>query len=198
MSEAAPDFDPSVALDVGLAAAFGPDDDAPDDGVLAALGAGVGMALHLMPSTDTVQRYQLFGEIARGGTGVILQGRDNELGRDVVFKVLREEHQDNPALQRRFIEEARLSGRLQHPGVVPIYELGRFDARRPYFTMKLVQGRTLAELLAVRSDPSQDMPRLLKVFEQICQTMAYAHSRGSRSQGFWRESARELRAPSSL
>src|SRR5262249_42311604 len=68
--------------------------------------------------------------------------------------------------------------RLQHPGVVPVYGLGRLAAGRPYFTMKLVQGRTLAELLAARTGPGQDRPRLLKVFEQVCQALAYAHARG--------------------
>src|SRR5262249_53997561 len=67
---------------------------------------------------------------------------------------------------------------LQHPGVVPVYELGRFSDRRPYFTMKLVQGQTLARLLAERDEPSQDLPRFLGVFQKVCQTVAFAHSRG--------------------
>jgi tetratricopeptide (TPR) repeat protein len=67
---------------------------------------------------------------------------------------------------------------LQHPGVVPVYELGQFPDRRPYFTMKLVKGRTLAQLLAERTDRAQDRPRFLKVFEQVCQALAYAHARG--------------------
>jgi serine/threonine protein kinase/Tfp pilus assembly protein PilF len=171
---------PVDLLNLGMAAGYAPDD--VDDGVLAALGAGVGMALRVLaPAADAAvpgERYQLFGEIARGGMGVILQGHDNVMRREVVFKVLREEHQDNPSLRQRFIEEAQVSGRLQHPGVVPVYEIGRFDDRRPYFTMKLVQGRTLAALLAERSNLGWDLPRFLKVFEQISQTIAYAHSRG--------------------
>jgi serine/threonine protein kinase len=95
-------------------------------------------------------RYQLFGEIARGGMGAVLKGRDPDLGRDLAVKVLLERHEDKPELVRRFVEEAQIGGQLQHPGIVPVYELGAFADRRPYFTMKLVKGRTLAELLRVR------------------------------------------------
>ena len=61
---------------------------------------------------------------------------------------------------------------------MPVYELGAFADRRPYFTMKLVKGRTLADLLAARPDPAADRPRLLGIFLQVCQTVAYAHARG--------------------
>jgi serine/threonine-protein kinase len=66
---------------------------------------------------------------------------------------------------------------LQHPGIVPVYELGEFPGGRSYFTMKLVKGQTLAALLDKRSAPGNEMPRFLKIFEQVCQTVAYAHSR---------------------
>ncbi len=123
-------------------------------------------------------RYQLLGEIARGGMGAVLKGRDPDLGRDLAIKVLLEKHRDHPELVRRFVEEAQIGGQLQHPGIVPVYELGRFGDHRPYFAMKLVEGRTLATVLAVREDTAYDLPRLLDIFEQICQTMAYAHARG--------------------
>ena len=89
-------------------------------------------------------RYELFGEIARGGMGAVLRGRDPDLGRDLAVKVLLESHEDKPEMVRRFVEEAQIGGQLQHPGIVPVYELGAFADRRPYFTMKLVKGRTLA------------------------------------------------------
>jgi eukaryotic-like serine/threonine-protein kinase len=123
-------------------------------------------------------RYQILGEIARGGMGVVLKGRDHDLGRDLAIKVLLEKHRDQPELIRRFIEEAQIGGQLQHPGVVPVYELGQFGDDRPYFAMKLVEGCTLAALLAARQAIAQDLPRLLDIFEQICQTIAYAHARG--------------------
>jgi serine/threonine-protein kinase len=123
-------------------------------------------------------RYQLLGEIARGGMGAVLRGRDPSLGRDLALKVLLDQHRDRPDLINRFVEEAQICGQLQHPGVVPVYELGALADRRPFFTMKLVKGQTMARLLADRSSPGSDLPRFLSVFEAVCQTMAYAHARG--------------------
>ena len=125
-------------------------------------------------------RYQLQGEIARGGMGAILKGRDVDLGRDLALKVLLESHQGNPEVVSRFIEEAQIGGQLQHPGIAPVYELGTFPEpdRRPYFAMKLVKGQTLAALLQERTNPAHDLPRFLAIFEAICQTVAYAHARG--------------------
>jgi eukaryotic-like serine/threonine-protein kinase len=127
---------------------------------------------------DRPARLQLFGEIARGGMGAVLRGRDGDLGRDLAVKVLLESHQHKPDLVRRFVEEAQIGGQLQHPGVVPVYELGSFADHRPFFTMKLVKGSTLAELIHSRTGPADGLPRFLNIFESICQTMAYAHSRG--------------------
>ena len=94
--------------------------------------------------------------------------------------MLLESHQDNPEVVSRFIEEAQIGGQLQHPGIAPVYELGTFPEpdRRPYFAMKLVKGQTLAALLHERTNPPHDLPRFLAIFEQVCQTMAYAHARG--------------------
>jgi serine/threonine-protein kinase len=123
-------------------------------------------------------RLQLLGEIARGGMGAILKGRDTDLGRDLAVKVLLETHQGKSELVRRFIEEAQIAGQLQHPGVAPIYELGRFADQRPYFTMKLLKGKTLAALLAARQGIEEERARFVVVFGQVCQTLAYAHARG--------------------
>jgi serine/threonine-protein kinase len=123
-------------------------------------------------------RYELLGEIARGGMGAVLRGRDPDLGRDLALKVLLEEHTHRPDLIDRFLEEAQICGQLQHPGVVPVYELGALPDHRPFFTMKLVKGRTLAALLDERSSPGDDLPRFLSIFEAVCQTVAYAHARG--------------------
>ena len=128
--------------------------------------------------TGESSRYQLLGEIARGGIGVILKGRDVDLGRDLAIKVLLEKHRDHPDMVRRFIEEAQIGGQLQHPGIVPVHELGRFPDGRFYIAMKMVVGRTLAAQLESRKDPGEDRPRFVAIFEQICQTLAYAHSRG--------------------
>lgn len=131
-----------------------------------------------MPQPAASSRYQLQGEIARGGMGAIIKGRDTDLGRELAIKVLLDQHKDNPLVIRRFIEEAQIGGQLQHPGIAPVYELGQFADNRPYFSMKLVKGETLAKLLADRSGPQADRGRLMVIFEQVCQTMAYAHSRG--------------------
>ena len=133
------------------------------------------------PRDDRVaaaDRLELREEIARGGMGAVLKARDPDLGRDVAVKVLLAAARGQPLLARRFLEEAQIAGQLQHPGVVPVYALGRLPDGRPYFAMKLVKGRTLADLLAERADPAADRPRLLHVFEQVCQTLAYAHAHG--------------------
>jgi serine/threonine-protein kinase len=110
--------------------------------------------------------------------GAVLKGHDVDLGRDLAVKVLLERHGDDPELIRRFVEEAQIGGQLQHPGIVPVYELGAFADRRPYIAMKLVKGRTLAALLSERPSLSDGLPRFVGIFEQICQTVAYAHARG--------------------
>jgi serine/threonine-protein kinase len=123
-------------------------------------------------------RYEMLRELGRGGMGVVVLGHDRHMGRELALKVLPAEHRDRPQHVQRFLNEARITGRLQHPGIVPVYDQGELPDRRPYFTMKLVKGRTLAELLKERPDPAHDLPRFLIIFEQVCQAVAYAHSRG--------------------
>jgi PAS domain S-box-containing protein len=123
-------------------------------------------------------RYRVKGEVTRGGMGTIFKAYDADLGRDVAIKVLREKHRNSIQLLHRFLEEARIAAQLQHPGIVPIYEVGQLADGRPYFAMKLVKGETLEHLLAKRREPSQDLPHFLKVFELVCQTIAYTHTWG--------------------
>jgi serine/threonine protein kinase len=123
-------------------------------------------------------RFDVQGQIAEGGVGQILKAHDVDLNRDVALKMLRERHVDDPDIVRRFVEEAQIGGQLQHPGIVPVYELGLGDDQRPYFAMKLIKGRTLAALLSDRKDPSEDRRRFLMIYLAICQTVGYAHSRG--------------------
>jgi serine/threonine-protein kinase len=122
--------------------------------------------------------YQILGEIARGGMGVILKGHDTDLGRDVAVKVLDSKLAQRPEVVQRFVEEAQIGGQLQHPGIVPVYELGLMADDCPYFTMKLVKGHTLASLFLQRKTPADERGKLLAIFESICQTVAYAHSKG--------------------
>ena len=123
-------------------------------------------------------RYRLLGEIARGGMGVVYRAHDEWLRRDVALKIMRSEYAGQAELVERFLDEAQVGGQLQHPGIVPIHDVGVDGSNRPFICMELVRGRTLASLLADRSDPSVDRGRFLSIFEQVCQTLAYAHSRG--------------------
>jgi serine/threonine-protein kinase len=125
-----------------------------------------------------VGRFRIDGELGRGGMGVVYKGFDPALNRSVAVKVLKPDLSADPSLGRRFVEEAQLAGQLQHPGVVPVYELGRLPDGRLFFVMKLVRGRTLADLLRERPDPAHDLPRFLLVFEQVCQAVGYAHAQG--------------------
>jgi serine/threonine-protein kinase len=117
-------------------------------------------------------------EVGRGGMGVVYRAHDPELHRTLAVKVLLPEHRGDPGLERRFLEEAQLTAQLQHPGIPPVHRIGRLADGRPFFAMKLVQGRTLADLLGRRSSPAERLPYFLGIFAQVCQAMAYAHSRG--------------------
>jgi WD40 repeat protein/serine/threonine protein kinase len=112
--------------------------------------------------------------------GAILWARDNVLGREVAVKVLLDSHKDNRDAVRRFINEAQISARLQHPGIAPIHDLGRFEDQRPFLAMKLVRGKTLASILSGWTDEEREKHRseLLTIFERLCDTVAYAHSQG--------------------
>jgi serine/threonine-protein kinase len=123
-------------------------------------------------------RYEVEREIARGGMGVVFRARDPDLKRSLAVKVLREEYRAVPQLARRFREEAQVTGQLQHPGIPPVHEVGTLPDGRPFFAMKLIKGQTLADLLRGRPSPQDDLPRWLGLFEQLCQTLAYAHSKG--------------------
>jgi serine/threonine-protein kinase len=125
-----------------------------------------------------VPGYEIGEELGRGGMGLVVKGHHRHMDRDVAVKLLLKEYQGQPHLVRRFLDEARIHGRLQHPGIVPLYELGELPSGSPYFTMKVVQGRTLAALLRERTEPARDLPHFLTIFEQVCQAVAYAHSQG--------------------
>ncbi len=167
---------PACLLRVGLST-----EDDPDDADVEPV-----PALGQLPWNEAVEdgwsepplRIRLVDEIGRGSMGTVYRGRDDWLGRDVAVKLLREGSDRDPTLRRRFLAEARVAGRLQHPGIVPVYELGRLEGDRPYIAMKLVEGRTLADLLGERPEPSHDRGRFLAIFVHACHAVAYAHSRG--------------------
>src|SRR5438128_150585 len=106
-----------------------------------------------------IRGYRIEGEIGRGGMGIVLRGRDPELNRTLAIKVLLDKYRGNAEVERRFLEEVQVTAQLQHPGVPPVHEVGRLDDGRPFFAMKLVKGRTLAELLKERRDLAENLPR---------------------------------------
>lgn len=123
-----------------------------------------------------VNGYAVTREIARGGMGKVLAAHDLTLDREVAIKILLSSSSTDAAA--RFLTESKITARLPHPGVPPVYELGTLDDGAPFLAMKLVQGKTLGELLRERNGDSPDLNRWVGVFEQICQAVGYAHSQG--------------------
>ncbi len=130
-------------------------------------------------------RYEVLGEIGRGGMGAVLKVRDGELHRDLAMKVMLERSRGSSASKEtralgRFLEEAQVMGQLEHPGVVPVHELGLAKDGRAYFTMQLVRGRSLREVFDLVSGEREGWSetRALGVLLKVCEATAYAHSRG--------------------
>lgn len=151
--------------------------DVPEEPTPVTVGRSPSPSVHEpLASGADLGRYQVAGELARGGVGIVMKGRDPDLGREVAIKILRDEFHQRAGMVARFVEEAQIAAQLQHPGIPPVYELG-LAARKPYFSMKLIKGRTLAVLLRERKRSVDDRQRLISVFEQVCQAVAYAHAR---------------------
>jgi serine/threonine protein kinase len=123
-------------------------------------------------------RYRFEAFLARGGMGEVWRGFDRVLAREVALKVLREQVFSDGSARARFEAEVRHVSGLEHPSIVPVYDLGELPDGRPFFAMKLVNGQTLAEALAARATPAEDLSRWVKVFEQVCAAVAFAHGRG--------------------
>src|SRR5262245_1959 len=119
-------------------------------------------------------RYEILDEIARGGMGVVYRAHDPAVNRDVAVKVLQERFRDHLAATGRFVEEGQVTGQLQHPGIPAVHEIGTLPDGSPFLAMKLIKGGTLAEQIA---GPSPDRGRLVAVFLQVAQAVAYAHSK---------------------
>ncbi len=125
---------------------------------------------------DVAPGYLTLYEIARGGMGRVVAARDLKLNREVAIKFLLPSL--DPTAAARFVRESEITARLSHPGVPPVHALGRTPSGYPFLVMKLVRGRTLADLLGARPHPGHDLPRFVSVFEQVCQAVGYAHSQG--------------------
>lgn len=125
---------------------------------------------------DPRTRYAFFSTIATGGKSLIKSCKDLHLSRFICYKTLKPEFADNEIEQKRLIREARVTAMLQHPNTVPTYELSRDPRGNPYFTMKLVHGYTLREILDYRD--RYDLTQLMEVVMQIAYALEYAHNHG--------------------
>jgi WD40 repeat protein len=137
------------------------------------------------PAPRTGNRYALIRLHDSGGIGRVWVAWDHDLKREVALKELRPEWAERPDLRQRFLDEARITGQLEHPGIVPVHDLAREDDSSPCYTMRLINGRSLNE--AVRAYHQRLLSRLaqpleqaalLQAFVQVCQAVAYAHDRG--------------------
>ncbi len=135
---------------------------------------------------DMDSRYESRGEIARGGMGAVLRIWDKNLDRPLAMKVIlgqAERAGDTPPAETakvaRFLEDAQVTGQLDHPGIVPVHELGLDPGGRVYFTMRLVKGRDFSEILQeVGKSEEWTLARALEVLLKVCDAMAYAHDKG--------------------
>jgi len=138
------------------------------------------------PFQELTPRYRFLASIGLGGMSDVLRVEDRVLERTAAMKVLRTDLAADPTHARHFLEEARATARLQHPGVVPIYDLGQLADARPFFVMKEVEGRTLGDVLTetwpTGSSPgpipgTQNLWRLVTIFHQTCEAVGFAHTR---------------------
>ncbi len=141
-----------------------------------------------MPDSSRFGRYEVEEEVARGGMGVIYRVRDPQMRRFLAMKVLRSDVGDEDVgsgsrhsnLAARFNDEAQLTGQLDHPGIIPVYDMGQDEEGRLFFTMRLVKGRTLEEVIALVREGREGwtVTRALGVLQKVCEAMAFAHDRG--------------------
>jgi hypothetical protein len=124
--------------------------------------------------TESPGRYTVFEELGRGGMGRVERAEDAVLHRSIARKALLVPH---PGIRARFLREARITAQLEHPGIVPVYELGRAADGTLYYTMKEVRGRTLRDALGEATTLPERL-RLLGVLVDLCQAVGYAHSKG--------------------
>jgi len=154
---------------------------------------GVGIPRDL-PSSQSDVRYQTLRPHAKGGIGEVWLARDRELQREVALKKLQVRYADRGDLRARFLLEAEITGKLEHPGIVPVYSLGKDDQGRPFYAMRFIRGDSLAvtiqqfhearkkaevEAGADGSRPTWgvEFQAILRRFLDTCDTLAYAHSR---------------------
>src|SRR5262245_47666793 len=125
----------------------------------------------------TGDRYRIGRRIGRGGMGEVLVAADEQIGREVAIKRMRAKDPPERAILR-FEREARIQGRLDHPAIPPVHELGRDVDGLPFFAMKKLAGTTLAEILKAGESPKFPRQRLLRALADVCLAVEFAHTRG--------------------
>lgn len=136
-------------------------------------------------SLGSEDKYEVLRELARGGMGAVLLTRDRNVNRDVAMKVMLRQSEAGPAQVYRFLEEAQVTGQLEHPNIVPVHDVGIDAQGRLFFTMKLVRGRSLKDVLdGLREGKDKSLAeefsltRLLSTFMQVCNAVGFANDRG--------------------
>ena len=136
----------------------------------------------VLDKIPVIDKYHPGKIIGKGGMGTVLHVFDQYIRREVAIKIMQDTFGDEE--KARFLEEAQITGQLEHPNIVPVHDLGFTPDGKLFFLMKLVKGRSLEEVLdAIRANDgstrsSFPLPRLLQVLENVCSAVAYAHSRG--------------------
>jgi eukaryotic-like serine/threonine-protein kinase len=140
------------------------------------------LVLHYLPqSLRNEQKYKVQRVIGAGGMGVVLEAEDGATRRVVAMKTL--QHMDSSDYVARFIQEAQITAQLDHPNIMPIYELGVNELDTPFYTMKYVHGHTLGDVLrGLRKEQAATLDQyrladLLTVLQKICDAIAYAHAK---------------------
>ena len=141
-----------------------------------------GLEHFTLPPEFSEKRYQVGDEIARGGMGAILNAKESTTDRVVAMKVMLRE--SSPRDLRRFITEAKVTAKLEHPNIVPVHELATNDRGQLFYTMKFVKGTTLKKVLELLGKEDGEMlsryplANLLTIFQKVCDAVAFAHSKG--------------------
>jgi serine/threonine-protein kinase len=140
------------------------------------------------PQHDSGGRFRVLRPHARGGLGQVSVAEDTELHREVALKEIQPKYAEDETSRHRFLVEAEVTGRLEHPSIVPVYSLGQFDDGRPFYVMRFIRGDSLQEAIAELHDPARsnrtphawllELRKLLRRFHDVCNAVDYAHSRG--------------------
>jgi WD40 repeat protein/serine/threonine protein kinase len=183
------EIDPSISLQADESAP-GEDAAAPRPDSSSGSNATEGLLFKLSEQDPRARRFRIKGELARGGMGAILRVWDDDLRRNLAMKVLLSRRgtddletqagEVDTELLSRFLEEAQITGQLDHPGIVPVHDLGLDERGRVYFTMRLVRGRDLKGILDLLAQGAEGwtLTKALHVVLKVCEAMAFAHSKG--------------------